>query len=201
MSDSTGNWSDYYDAVASRPPRDTLLKALALFDAGPDGSRFAIDLGCGSGADTREMLRRNWEVLAMDREPEAIRRLLIGVSPEGRRMLKTQMVAFEHVCELPSCDLINASFSLPFCASDHFDTLWGAIIAALRPRGRFAGTLFGVRDGRAGSENMTFHTREQVEAMLSPFKIEFLFEEERDGKTALGHSKHWHAFHIVARKS
>jgi trans-aconitate methyltransferase len=37
---------------------------------------FAVDLGCGAGRDTAELLRRGWRVLAIDAEAEAIRRLL-----------------------------------------------------------------------------------------------------------------------------
>lgn len=194
------NWSAYYDAVSNRPPRDTLLKALSLFDMGPEGGRFAVDLGCGAGADTREMLRRGWRVVAIDREPDGIRRLNDSVPVESRHRLQTRVSPFEDLRELPACDLINASFSLPFCAPEHFGVLWHIIMSALRPRGRFAGTLFGERDGWANDARMTFHTRAQVERLLAPFKAEYLHEEERDGTTALGDAKHWHAFHIVACK-
>lgn len=194
------NWSDYYDAMANRPPRDTLLKALALFDMGPEGARFAVDLGCGAGADTREMLRRGWRVAAIDREPDGIRRLIGSVPVEHCHLLQTLVSPFERLRELPACDLINASYSLPFCAPDHFHVLWQAVVSALRPRGRFAGNLFGERDGWARDTRMTFHTRAEVEQLLDSFKVEHLHEEERDGATALGDAKHWHAFHIVARK-
>ncbi|MGQ9869558.1 hypothetical protein [Leptodesmis sp.] len=41
-----------------------------------DSSRVAVDLGCGDGRDTVELLRRDWQVLAIDGEPQAIARLL-----------------------------------------------------------------------------------------------------------------------------
>jgi trans-aconitate methyltransferase len=45
-------WKTYYDAVANRPPRKTLLTALtALKKPG-----FAIDLGCGNGRDNGELI-------------------------------------------------------------------------------------------------------------------------------------------------
>jgi trans-aconitate methyltransferase len=198
--DMGSHWSEYYDAVSNRPPRDTLLKALALFDMGPEGERFAVDLGCGAGADTREMLRRGWCVTAIDREPDGIRRLTNSVPVEHRHLLQTRVSPFERLHELPPCNLINASFSLPFCAPQHFGILWQAIVSALRPRGRFAGNLFGERDDRAYDTRMTFHTRADVERLLDPFKVEYLHEEERAVATALGDTKHRHAFHIVARK-
>lgn len=197
---NASDWSGFYDAVAHRPPHDTLLKALALFDGGPDRERFAVDLGCGEGRDTREMLRRGWRVLAIDREPEGIQRLLNRTPDDQQARLQTQVAAFERLTEIPPCDLVNASYCLPFCSPDYFSALWCMIVAAIQPRGRFAGSLFGVRDGWAGDAAMTFHTREQVEALLRPFKIEMLLEEERDGRTATGDPKHWHSFQIVAFK-
>jgi hypothetical protein len=146
------------------------------------------------------MLRRGWCVKAIDREPDGIRRLTDSVPVEYRHLLQTRVSPFERLHELPSCNLINASFSLPFCAPEHFGILWQAIVLALRPRGRFAGNLFGERDGWAHDTRMTFHTRAEVERLLDSFKVEHLYEEERDGTTALGDAKHWHAFHIVARK-
>lgn len=196
-----GGWSDFYDAVAKRPPRDTLLKALAKFDMGAPVEQFAIDLGCGSGADTREMLRRGWTVLAIDREAEGIERLTMSIPDDQMYRLITRVAAFEKINDLPECDFVNASFSLPFCTPASFDGLWQCIVRALRPRGRFAGTLFGVRDSWASAERMmTFRTQDQVNEMLAGFTIEDLIEDERDGKTATGEDKHWHVFHIVARK-
>ena len=201
MSAGRGGWSDFYDAVAKRPPRDTLLKALAKFDMGAPTDQFSIDLGCGSGADTREMLRRGWTVLAIDREAEGIDRLSMSIPEDQLYRLVTRVASFESIADLPACDFVNASFSLPFCQPACFDNLWQCVVRALRPRGRFAGTLFGVNDTWASIERMmTFHTRAQVDEMMNAFVIEDFIEDERDGKTATGESKHWHVFHVVARK-
>ena len=199
MSDEP-NWPAFYDAVEGRPPHDTLLKALALFDGEPKRERFAIDLGCGSGRDTRESLRRGWRVLAVDREAEGIDRLVASVTAEHRPRLLTQVSAFEALTGLPNCDFINASFSLPFCPPAHFDALWKMLVTAIQSGGRFAGTFFGERDGWINDPSLTFHTRLQVEEMLEAFTIEQFTEEESDGKTALGDTKHWHTFQVVAFK-
>jgi trans-aconitate methyltransferase len=72
------DWLAYYQAVAGRPPRNTLLTALNYFEAEApvDSPRVAVDLGCGDGRDTVELLRRGWQVLAIDGEAQAIARLL-----------------------------------------------------------------------------------------------------------------------------
>ncbi|MFB3102465.1 MAG: class I SAM-dependent methyltransferase, partial [Alphaproteobacteria bacterium] len=74
------DWAAYYDKTGARPPCETLLFALDRFGsesmAGPvSEGRFAVDLGCGSGRDTIELLRRGWRVLAIDAEPAAIDKL------------------------------------------------------------------------------------------------------------------------------
>ena len=204
-----GDWPAYFDAVAGLPPRETLIEALRRFD--DEHARitergawagFAVDLGCGDGRDTVELLRRGWRVLAVDSHQEAITRLRARVSGAESGRLETLIGRFEEVA-IPPCDLVNASFSIPHCAPADFPPMWARIVAVIRPGGRFAGQLFGVRDEwatRPDGVTRTYHTREQVEAMLGPFTIEMLDEVERPGKTALGEPKYWHVFHVVARK-
>ena len=196
-----GDWSAYYSAVGGRPPRDTLLTALERFDAQKPTvvSRFAVDLGCGEGRDTVELLRRGWRVLGIDGEKEAIA-LLLSRSDINTEHLETQVTRFEEVNFPESVDLVNASFSLPFCPPEYFPGLWEKIVSSLRSGGRFCGQLFGDRDSWAIYTSMNHHTRKQVEVLLQPFEVEVFEEEEHPGKTALGEQKHWHIFQIVARK-
>ncbi len=195
------DWSAYYSAVDGRPPRDTLLVALERFEAEQSAtqSRFAVDLGCGEGRDTVELLKRGWRVLAIDGEKEAIARLLSRSGIHSER-LETQVIRFEEISLPKQVDLVNASFSLPFCPPEHFPSLWENIVSSLRSGGRFCGQLFGDRDSWAIYTSMNHHTREQVEVLLRPFEVEVFEEEDHPGKTALGEEKHWHIFQLVARK-
>jgi tellurite methyltransferase len=194
------DWRAFYDAVAQRPPHDTLLQALDLFAADGVTSRFAVDLGCGDGRDTVEILRRGWRVLAIDAEAEAIRRLRSRSDvPDGAASrLSTEVARFEDAA-WPSADLVNASFSLPFCPPVHFSVVWQRVVASILPGGRFSGQLFGERDEWADQKDMTFHSRGEVEQLLRNLEVECLDELEEDGTTALGERKRWHVFHIVAR--
>jgi tellurite methyltransferase len=187
------NWGAFYDAVSERPPHETAIGALDRFDH----PGFAVDLGCGMGRDTMEMLRRGWRVLAIDGEAEAIARLRERAA--GIPALDTQVATFGEAT-WPDTDLVNASFSLPFCAPEEFDDVWKRVVASLRPGGRFSGQLFGDRDEWAGQKEMTFHTREQALGLLSGLELERFDEEDADGRTALGEPKHWHIFHVVARR-
>lgn len=188
------DWEEYYDAIKGRPPRDTLLKALEIAST----PRIAVDIGCGDGRDTVELLRRKWRVLAVDGEHRGITRLLQRPDLDTA-YLTTQVVRFEEL-QLPEADLINASFSLPFCPPVAFPALWDRIVTSLRSGGLFCGQLFGDRDSWAVYSSLTHHSRQQVEEMLQPFDIAMLEEEEHPGKTATGGDKYWHLFHIVARK-
>lgn len=194
-------WQAYYKAVEGRPPRPTLLKALESFatEPLPATPRFAVDLGCGEGRDTIELLRRGWRVLGIDGEAEAI--ALLRQRPNlDHTCLETQVMRFEALTLPASVDLINASFCLPFCPPDSFPSLWATIVAALEPGGRFCGQLFGDRDSWATNPNLTHLRRDQLEKLLQSLDVEYFEEEEQPGQTALGEDKYWHIFHIVARK-
>lgn len=195
-------WADYYQAVAGRPPRDTLVTALDRFAAESETPKstagFAVDLGCGDGRDTVELIRRNWRILAIDGEPEAITRLTKR-QDINRLYLETRVQRFEDLTLPPGVDLVNASFCLPFCPPEHFLDLWEEIVMALRSGGRFCGHLFGDRDSWAVYPDISCHTRRQLDQLLAPFEVELLDEEDHFGKTALGEEKNWHIYNIVAR--
>jgi tellurite methyltransferase len=194
------DWNAYYNAVEGRPPRETLLKALDLFEATPtDQVRVAVDLGCGDGRDTVALLQRGWRVLGVDAEPKALERLQQRTDCD-LSLLETQLSRFEAASLPANVDLINSSFALPFCPPAHFPRFWSDMVTALKTGGRFSGQLFGDQDSWASDGRITHLTREQVEQLLQPFTVEFFEEENHPGKTALGETKHWHLFHIVARK-
>jgi hypothetical protein len=48
---------------------------------------------------------------------------------------------------------------------------------------------------------MNFHGRDAVERLLGGWDIVELEEEDHPGKTKLGEPKHWHIFHILARRA
>ena len=195
-----GDWAAYYEKTGLRPPRPTLIWALEAFEreGWPDGA-FAIDLGCGSGRDTIEILRRGLPVLAVDASAEAFDGLMSREDLPAVAQIKTQLARYEDMF-LPSADLINAAFSLPLCPKEAFPDVWAKIVRALRPGGRFSGQFYGDRDSWAGNSDLTHLTKDEALEYLSDLEIEYLEEEEDDSVTPRGTPKHWHIFHIVARK-
>jgi len=199
--ESDDTWRRYYQVTGERPPRPTLMFALDRFDAdgGPAAPRFAIDLGSGNGRDTIEILRRGWRVLAIDAEPAAIEGLRARPDLPPGAPLEALVARFE-AAAWPACDLVNSSFALPLCPPADFPAMWRRIVDSLRPGGRFSGQLYGDKDSWAGNPSITFHTRAEAEARLAGLAVEHFREEEDDSVTPRGHPKHWHIFHIVARK-
>jgi len=194
------DWAAYYEKTGMRPPRETLMFALGRFDAELiERHRFAVDLGCGSGRDTIELLRRGWRVLAIDAEAAAIGKLTAREDlPPGVDLIG-RIDRFE-TATWPDCDLVNSSFALPLMAPADFPAVWRRIVDSLRPGGRISCQLFGPRDSWVGRSGMTFHDRAAVDDLLAGLEVEMCREEEDDATTPRGEAKHWHIFHIVARK-
>jgi SAM-dependent methyltransferase len=195
--DKSAGWASYYEKLRERPPRRTLLTALDRF--GPATGSLAVDLGCGDGRDVIEMLRRGWRVVAVDNEPEALKQLQARPLPPGHDLTPIQ-ARFEDVPLPLGLSLVNSSFAMPLCEPEAFRRLWERIREALPPGGRFSGQWYGPRDTWAGRSGMTFVTRDDALAMLAGLDLEMFEEEEVDGVTPRGNAKHWHIFHIVARK-
>jgi SAM-dependent methyltransferase len=191
------DWTGYYDAQDGREPREVLLQVLGSFER-EHRVGTAVDLGCGDGTDSVELLSRGWEVLSIDAEEDAIRRVRQLV-PEDLASRSTTVVSPMELARLPASDLIFASFSLPFCPPEAFPDLWLRIRAALRPGGRFAGELFGDRDTWASDPTMTFHDVDAARSRFDGMEVESFVEEEEDGDAFSG-PKHWHVFHVIARR-
>lgn len=188
-------WKGYYAKTSERPPRRTLMEAVARF-ARPGE---AVDLGCGGGRDTIELLRRGWSVLAIDAEADALDFLRARPDLPAGAKLETLCRRFEDA-EWPPVDLVNSSFALPICPQERFPELWAKIVRSLKPGGRICGQLYGERDSWAGDPGMTHMTRGAAEDLLRDLEVELFEEEESDGVTPRGKPKHWHIFHIVARR-
>lgn len=189
-------WRRYYDVTKERPPRRTLLTALEAFPPGFTGR--AADLGCGAGRDALPLLRAGWRVHAVDAQASAVAALSAAAADYPHRL--TAAVARFEDAILPTVDLVNSSFALPLCPPDRFGMMWEGIRAALRRGGRFAGQLYGDRDSWADRPGITTFARSAAEHLLDGLAIELFDEEESDGVTPRGTPKHWHIFHIVARK-
>jgi len=188
-------WERYYAAQAGRSPRPLLTDVARRFE----GSRSlrAIDLGCGDGTETRALLQAGWHVLAIDREPSAIARLLASLDGPDRERLEVQVRDFASA-ELPVADLVFCGWSLPHCPADQLGPLWARIRGCLSEGGRFAGQILGARDDWTSSATTAWVSQERLDRMLAGLDVEHRVEVDEDRDSFDG-PKHWHYFEIIAR--
>jgi Trans-aconitate methyltransferase len=202
------DWGEFYKEQSQRGIRATFTAALQARGSRAPG--FAIDVGCGDGLETRALLNDGWRVLAFDADAHVRERVLetIGADsgadsdalsrPESDR-LDLRRLDFGDVHELPAADLVYAGFALPFCAPEVFERLWRAIRSALQPGGVFAGEFFGPHDDWAAKAGVNVHDRAEVLRLLDDLEIVSFGEADRHGQSFAG-PKHWHVFHVVARR-
>ncbi len=203
-SEAGSGWPEYYEIVADRPPRRTTLTAIAGHRSPIGGlPATAVDLGCGGGRDTAPLLEAGFSVLALDAEAAAGRALQTRF-PEawdsGRLIFRRTDYSSDDL-DLPASGIVNASFCLPACPPDRFGGLWSRIGATVVPGGLLAGHLIGPNDSWARrGDDLAIHNRRDVDALLAGWEPLLVEEEETDSVTPRGEAKHWHVFHIVARK-
>lgn len=195
------DWNNYYKNKSNLVPREMVLKALEFFEKENKTNKIktANDVGSGHGCDTLELLKRGWKVTAIDYQDEGLKILNESILPEWKGNLKTVRNNFENI-KLTRCNLLNASYSIPFCQPECFKAFWNKIVNSIIRGGRFAGNFFGERDEWAGNKKMTFLTKSEVEKLFKSFKIEYFDERDEDGQTADGTKKHWHVFSVIAKK-
>jgi len=186
----------YYTVKQNKPPSFLLKEAMGFVI----NKNKALDLGAGALQDSKFILESGFrQVVIVDKSP------LVKEYANGLSGIDIQISHFEDFDFIPeNFDLISAQWSLPFCNPIHFNRAFKDIIGSLKTGAIFTGQLFGVNDewnaNQMKKEQMTFHTKEEVYSILNGLEIIKLIEKEEDSKTALGVLKHWHVFHIIARK-
>ncbi len=200
MQGSGDRWRRYYRRTAERPPRETLLTALADWEARGAAPGRALDLGCGGGRDSLELLRRGWQVLAVDAEAAAIESLRRQVPDEAAPRLFCRVAGMETLRPLPPADLVNASFSLFLLPPAAFAATWARVRGGLPAGGLFCGQLLGPEDDFAGEPGLTVHEAAALEPLLAGYETIDRREERSDTTTPKGERKHWHLHHLVLRR-
>ena len=188
-------FADYIEARRFDPPRPLLMKATELVSR----KERALDAGAGALNATKYLLSAGFaHVTALDAAPRA--RDVASELADGR--LKFVLSRFEDF-DFPASryDLVNAEFSLPFMNRTAFAPTFTRLLSSVKPGGIFTGQLFGPSDSwNVENSGMTFLTRAEAEAFLRDFEVLQVEEEDHPGTTKLGEPKHWHIFHIIAKK-
>ncbi len=187
------DWEKYYHQTIQKPPSKLLLQALTY----EIPQKIAIDLGAGGLRESKYLLEHDFDVTAVDSEPA------MGI--EAKRIMSDRFHYF--ITPLQTFNfqknyygLAIAIYSLPFIPEENFYCVFQNIQESLVKGGIFCGQLFGDRDGWNTHATMTFHTQAQARELFHDMDILFFHEEEKDGATASGSTKHWHVFHVIAQK-
>lgn len=190
-------WNDYYNKTKNKDAHKN-LKRLLLKEKPLPGK--AIDIGCGTGADTIFLLENNWKVISIDSN-DVEQRILHKLKDEQRKNFKFEQQKFEKI-KLEKNNLVVANNSLSFCKREKFKELWDKIKESILPGGYFVGNFWGDKDEwKEKMKDKTFLTREDIEEMFKDFEIlNHDIELEEDGFTDMKTPKHWHVFRVTARK-
>jgi SAM-dependent methyltransferase len=189
-------WSDYYACTIGKP----LHPLFSTLEPHLSATGRAIDLGCGVGHAVVWLAEKGWKVEAVDGHAEGLEILKSRLTEEQLSRIKLTESSLEHI-HLPenSFDLAIGAYSLFFIDTrENFDRLWSNIRNALKPGGLFIGEFLGPHDDWA--EKMITHDRAQVDQLLAGMDVLHLEEADQEGQTSMGTDKHWHVFHIIARK-
>jgi trans-aconitate methyltransferase len=194
------SWQAYYEKTKALAPRPLLLEVLGYIDrSGGLQAKRAIDLGCGAGQDTLELLKQGWSVTAVDNSSEGLEILKNGLGPTQTQCTFIEN-SFEKIQSLPSATLVYASLSLPFCSKAEFPKFWQKVKSAVERGGWFAADFFGPEDDWVKTGGVTGHSEAEIRKMLSDFNIEKCNETKKFGKTRLGDDKHWHIISVIGRR-
>lgn len=187
-----GSWDEYFASTRDLPPHPQYRALEPYLPAEGD----VLELGCGVGTGARWLAAKGLRVLAVDALPEAISKAEEFSTPENL----TYRCAYMQTLDLApgSFEVVVAGFCLFFLSPEDFAGFWPRLVSSLRPGGLFVGQFLGERDDWA--KDYLAQTRAEVETLLGPFDVLQLEEVERDGKTSQGTEKHWHVFHVIARK-
>lgn len=186
------DFDGYFEAAEPKPLHPIFAHAAPYLH----GPGLALDLGCGTGKSCLHLLERGYRVVAV--EPHAgARTTLLARLPAGAPV-EVVSDRFQELA-MPACDLAIAILSLFFMARSEFDAFWPRLVAALRPGGLFVGQVLGVRDTWV-ADGCAAYTADEARSLFDAFEMLHWEEAERDSVTVQGDPKHWHVFHVVARK-
>lgn len=214
------DWGEYYEHHKNREPREELVQLLDSMRqaSGSFADKTALEIGAGNMIETKALLDAGFgHVIATDitdGAENAAASLQMDVNDFGHDVERLEFlkVANEELgdhLEPHSIDLAVAYLSLQFAPPEDFARLWEALKASLKPGGKLAVILVGDRDdwaqktladGSRAYKKMNFHSREDIEKLLTGFEGAEVREEEEDGKTHDGVAKHWHTFYVEAQK-
>lgn len=195
------NHKTYLVNNLGRTPRKLYLQAINNIQAVKNelpAPPVAVDIGCGVGIETADLVQRGFTVYAIEKEPDLIQETknLIGNSSKVEFLIRP----LEEIIDLPRASFVYAYHTLHFCDSFHFNRLWKTVTESVLPSGVFAGSFFGMHDDWVKAGKATGITVDQIRTYLAGFEILHLNEIDQTDSSR-GNEERWNFVDVIARKS
>jgi demethylmenaquinone methyltransferase/2-methoxy-6-polyprenyl-1,4-benzoquinol methylase len=121
--------------------------AAALDEFGPTGD--VLELACGPGTWTQQLLRHAASVTAVDAAPEMLARARARVGDGHARLIQANLFEWAPTAKY---DLVFFGFWLSHVPLDRFDEFWALVRTCLKPEGR----VFFVDDNARTPEELIY---------------------------------------------
>lgn len=108
-------WEQYFEKNKGQPVRPLDAQAMDYVSHSDSKKLTAIDIGCGAGIETSDLLRRGWRVIAIDQEPSSIAAVLELSKMQTNLKLTMICSSSEDLLSLTSAEFRFSYHSLPFC--------------------------------------------------------------------------------------
>ncbi|MBL1434435.1 methyltransferase domain-containing protein [Candidatus Wolfebacteria bacterium] len=189
-------WDKYLTNTENGPARILLKESIKYLEIYSKPK--ALDLGAGSLNDTKFLLKKGFDVVAVDSNKK-VKELAKHLPKENFEMNVSSFDKYDF--KKNSFNIVNAQYALPFNSPKTSNKVISDIKNSIKSNGIFVGQFFGIEDDWSDIKSMTFHALEDVESFFEKNWVVHKLEEEKQfKKTAAGKDKYWHVFHVIAQK-
>lgn len=159
---------------------------------------FALDLGCGTGAEAEWLAKQGFTVDAIDKSEAMIAAARVRCDGLKVNTIAGDFTAFNLECDRYS--LATAINSLPFVAKEKCRMLLEDVKESIKPGGAVVLAVYGTEHSWASRTDMSFWTLQEFADVWADFNVLALDEFKGPWPLMSGEEVFQHRIHIVAKK-